>query len=54
MKGHSIKMNELKLTQTQLFPLFHFECVASNVSEMYFMAHLAYNECFLYHSNLSF
>ena len=40
MKGHSIKMNELKLTQTLLFQFFHFMCVAANASELICMAHL--------------
>ena len=49
-----IKVNDSKLTQVQLFLFFHFMCVAANVSELFFMAHLAINERFLYHSNLSF
>ena len=51
---HFIKVNEFKLTQVELFSLFHFMCVAVNVSELFCMAHLANNERFLYHSNLSF
>ena len=49
-----IKVNELKLAQVELFLFFHFMCVAANASEVFCMAHLANNERFLYHSNLSF
>ena len=47
-------MSELKLTQVQLFLLFHLKSVAANVSESFCMADLENNESFLYHSNLSF
>ena len=46
-------MNELKLTQVELFSFFHFICVAANASELFCMAHLANIDLFLYHSNLS-
>ena len=49
-----MKVNELKLTQVELFSFFHFMCVAANASELFCMAHLANYERFLYHSNLSF
>ena len=49
-----IKVNELKLTQVELFSFFHFMCAAANASELFCMAHLANNKRFLYHSNLSF
>ena len=49
-----IKVNELKLTQVELFSFFHFLCAAANASELFCMAHLANNDSFLYHSNLSF
>ena len=47
-------MNELKLTQVELFRFFHFKCVAADVSELFSMAHLANIERFLYYSNVSF
>ena len=53
-KVHFIKENELKLTQVELFSFFHFKCVDANASELFCIAHLAYIERFLYHSNLSF
>ena len=34
-KGRFIKVNELKLTQVELFSVFHFKCVATNVSELF-------------------
>ena len=49
-----IRVNELKLTQVELFLFFHFMCAAVNASEFFWMAHQANNERFLYHSNLSF
>ena len=49
-----IKVSELKLTQVVVFSLFHFMCAPANASELFSMAHLANNERFLYHSNLSF
>ena len=36
-----INVNDLKLTQVQLFSFFHFMCVAANASEMFCMAYLA-------------
>ena len=47
-------MDELKLTQVQLFSLLHFKSVAANASELFCMARLADIERFLYYSNLSF
>ena len=47
-------MNELKLTQVGLISIFHFMCANANASEMFFIVHLAYDERFLYLSNLSF
>ena len=44
-------MNELKLTQVELFKFFHFMCVAANASEWFYMVHLANIERFLYNSN---
>ena len=35
-----IKVNELKLTQVELFYFFHFIHVADNASELFCMAHL--------------
>ena len=49
---HFIEVNELKLTQIELFSLFHFMYVTANASELFSMAHLANTERFLYHSNL--
>ena len=45
-KVRFIKVNELKLTQVELFSFFHLMCAASNASELFFMVHLANNECF--------
>ena len=53
-KVRFIKVNELKLTQVELFLFFHFICVAANASELFCMAHSANIELFLYHSNFSF
>ena len=53
-KVHGIKINELKLTQVQLFYFFHFICVAANVFKLFCVAHLANIERFLCHSNFSF
>ena len=52
-KVRFIKVNELKLTQVELFSFFHFMCVVANASELFCMAHSASIERFLYHSNLS-
>ena len=49
-----IKVNELKLTEVELFSIFHFMCMAANASELFCMAHLSDTERFLYHSNLPF
>ena len=51
-----IKVNELKLTQVELFSFFHhhFKCVTADVSELFCMAHLGKNVLFLYHPKLSF
>ena len=51
-KVRFIKVNEIKLTQTELFSFFHFIC--ANATELFCMAHLANNERFLYHCKLSF
>ena len=49
------KVNELKLTQNEFFIFFfHLKSVAAIWSELLCMAHLENNECFLYHSNISF
>ena len=53
-KARFIKVNELKLTQVELFLFFYFMCAAANTFELFCMAHLENNERFLYHSNLSF
>ena len=53
-KMRFIKVNELKLTQVELFSFFHSMCAAANASESFSIPHLANDECFLYHSNLSF
>ena len=45
-KMHFIKVNELKLSQVELFSIFHFMCVAANASELFCMAHLAKKESF--------
>ena len=37
-------MNELKLTQVELFTFFHFMRAADNLSGLFCMAHLANNE----------
>ena len=46
--------NELKLTQIELFLVFHFMCVAVNASVLFFIAQLSNTECFLYPFNHSF
>ena len=53
-KVHFIKVNGLKLAQIELFLFLHCMCATANTSELFCMAHLANNERFLYHSNLSF
>ena len=47
-------LNELKLTQVELFSFFHFMCDAANAFKLLCMDHVANNERFLNHSNLSF
>ena len=42
-----IRVNELKLTQVELFLFFHFMCAAVNASELFCIAHLANTERFL-------
>ena len=49
-----IKVNELKLTQVELFSFFYFVCIAADTSELFCMAHLVNIENILCHSNLSF
>ena len=39
-KVHFIKVNQLKLTQAELFLIFHFMCFAANAFELVCMAHL--------------
>ena len=53
-KGHFIKVNELKLTQVELFSFFHFICAVANASKLFCMAHLANTKRFVYYSNFSF
>ena len=53
-KVRLIKVNDLKLTQNELFNFFPFMCAIANASELFCMAHLANTEHLLYHSNLSF
>ena len=48
-----IKVNELKLTQVELFSFFYYMCVAATASELFCMVYLANIKRFLYHSNLS-
>ena len=45
-------MNELNLSEVELFEFFSFMCVAANASKMIYMAYFANIERFLYHSNL--
>ena len=44
--AHFIKVNELKLTQVQLFSFYHFMRAAANATELFCMAHLANDERF--------
>ena len=53
-KVRFIKVNEIKLTQTELFSFFHFICATANASELFCMAQIANIVFFLYNSNLSF
>ena len=36
--GAFYKVNEIKLTEIELFHFFHFECIAANASELFCMA----------------
>ena len=49
-----MKVNELILTQVELFSFFHFMYAASNAFELFCVAYFANIERFLYHSNLPF
>ena len=53
-KMRFIKLNELELTQVELFQFCPFKCVAATASELFCLAHLANIQSFLYHSNISF
>ena len=53
-KVRFIKVNDLKITEVELFKFFHLMRVAANASKLFCLAHLANNVRFLYHSNLSF
>ena len=53
-KVHFITVNELKLTQVELFSFFPFMYVAANASELFCMAHLANIKRLLYHSSILF
>ena len=43
-----IKVNEFKSTEVELFSFLQFMCVAANAPELFYMAHLANTERFLY------
>ena len=49
---HFIKLNELELTQAELFSFLYFNSVAANVTELFCVAIQANIELFLQHSNL--
>ena len=49
-----MKVNDLKLTQVELFQFFHFMYVAANGCALFCMAYLENIERFLYQSNFSF
>ena len=51
-KVHFITVNELKLTQGEVLSFSYFMYVAGVASALFYMAHLANNDRFLYHSNL--
>ena len=51
---HFIIVDELKLTEVELFSFLDSVYVVANASEFFYMTHLANIERFLYHSNLSF
>ena len=44
-----MKLNELKVTQVELFQFFHFMCITANASKFFCMTHLASIERFFYH-----
>ena len=48
-----IKVNKLKLIQVE-FHFSHFVCVAANASELFYMGHLANNECYFSIQNFHF
>ena len=37
---HFIKVNEITITQVELFKIFDFKCVAADASELFCMTHL--------------
>ena len=45
-----IKVNELKLTQIEIFSYFHFMYVSANACELFYVAPLENNECLLYYN----
>ena len=47
-------MNEQKINSSGVILVFHIMCAAGNASELFYMAHIAKNERFLYYSHLSF
>ena len=46
------QVNELILTQAELFSFFHFMCVAADASKLFCITQLPNNKRFLYHFNL--
>ena len=46
-KASFIKVNELKLSQVELFKFFHFLCVAANATKLFYMVYLANIEHFI-------
>ena len=52
-EGASYQSEWVKINSNWVFSFFHFTCAAANASELFCMAHLANNGCFLYHPNLS-
>ena len=50
---HFFLVNELKITQVELFALFHFKNVTDNISELFCVGTVS-NESFLHRSNISF
>ena len=61
-KSNSMRLNAIAgqstlyegLFETFSFLIFIKWTIIVNVSEMFFMVHIANNECFLYHANLLF